>query len=222
MLALKVCDPAMGSGAFLVEACRQLGARLVRGLDALARDTPPKYPTTRMRSCTRAAWWRSAASTASTRTRARSSSRKLSLWLATLARDHEFTFLDHALKAGDSLVGLTTEQIAAIALGLVEAGPAAVPQVRRRTRVAEATEGRARNPGGAGGHDARDARGQASSGRRAWSSDVRMMGDAVISAFFAEDKPKAREKRRATIESLVAGSQVKWDELGAPRRACGG
>ena len=33
---------------------------------------------------------------------------KLSLWLATLARDHEFTFLDHALKSGDSLVGLTT------------------------------------------------------------------------------------------------------------------
>ena len=31
---------------------------------------------------------------------------KLSLWLATLARDHEFTFLDHALKPGDSLVGL--------------------------------------------------------------------------------------------------------------------
>ena len=25
ILALKVCDPAMGSGAFLVEACRQLG-----------------------------------------------------------------------------------------------------------------------------------------------------------------------------------------------------
>jgi type II restriction/modification system DNA methylase subunit YeeA len=39
---------------------------------------------------------------------------KLSLWLATLARDHEFTFLDHALKSGDSLVGLTREQIAAV------------------------------------------------------------------------------------------------------------
>ena len=38
---------------------------------------------------------------------------RLSLWLATLARDHEFTFLDHALKCGDSLVGLTTAQIAA-------------------------------------------------------------------------------------------------------------
>ena len=32
---------------------------------------------------------------------------KLSLWLATLASEHEFTFLDHALKSGDSLVGLT-------------------------------------------------------------------------------------------------------------------
>jgi hypothetical protein len=38
---------------------------------------------------------------------------KLSLWLATLARDHEFTFLDHTLKSGDSLVGLTEMQIAA-------------------------------------------------------------------------------------------------------------
>jgi type I restriction-modification system DNA methylase subunit len=27
VLELKVCDPAMGSGAFLVEACRQLGVR---------------------------------------------------------------------------------------------------------------------------------------------------------------------------------------------------
>jgi hypothetical protein len=36
------------------------------------------------------------------------------LWLATLARDHEFTFLDHALKSGDSLVGLTLAQIAAV------------------------------------------------------------------------------------------------------------
>jgi hypothetical protein len=29
LLGLKVCDPAMGSGAFLVEACRQLGDALV-------------------------------------------------------------------------------------------------------------------------------------------------------------------------------------------------
>lgn len=29
LLALKICDPAMGSGAFLVQVCRWLGARLV-------------------------------------------------------------------------------------------------------------------------------------------------------------------------------------------------
>src|SRR5439155_14403013 len=36
---------------------------------------------------------------------------KLSLWLITFAKEHPFTFLDHALKNGDSLVGLTREQI---------------------------------------------------------------------------------------------------------------
>src|SRR5213075_1011527 len=30
---------------------------------------------------------------------------KLSLWLITLQRDRPFTFLDHALKCGDSLLG---------------------------------------------------------------------------------------------------------------------
>lgn len=36
---------------------------------------------------------------------------KLSLWLVTLAKDMPFTFVDHALKCGDSLVGLTQQEI---------------------------------------------------------------------------------------------------------------
>ena len=36
---------------------------------------------------------------------------RLSLWLATFAKDREFTFIDHALRPGDSLVGLTRRQI---------------------------------------------------------------------------------------------------------------
>ena len=36
---------------------------------------------------------------------------KLSLWLVTLSKDSPFTFLDHALKCGDSLVGLSGQQI---------------------------------------------------------------------------------------------------------------
>ena len=38
---------------------------------------------------------------------------KLSLWLATLARDHEFTFLDHALKCGRQPRRADAKQIAA-------------------------------------------------------------------------------------------------------------
>lgn len=36
---------------------------------------------------------------------------KLSLWLVTLARDLPFTFLDHSLRCGDSLVGLSLDQV---------------------------------------------------------------------------------------------------------------
>src|SRR4029079_9861294 len=37
---------------------------------------------------------------------------RLSLWLATLARDRPLTFLDHHLRAGNSLVGATLADIA--------------------------------------------------------------------------------------------------------------
>jgi len=36
---------------------------------------------------------------------------RLSLWLVTFAKEHPFTFVDHALRSGDSLVGLSKEQI---------------------------------------------------------------------------------------------------------------
>src|SRR6202042_1328379 len=112
VLNLKVCDPAMGSGAFLVEACRALGSRLI---DAWARHPekrpviPPAededlYPRRLVaQRCLYGVHKNPLATDLA----------KLSLWLATLARDHEFTFLDHALKSGDSLAGLSRAQIAA-------------------------------------------------------------------------------------------------------------
>ena len=36
---------------------------------------------------------------------------KLSLWLITLSKELPFTFVDHALKCGDSLVGLSVKDI---------------------------------------------------------------------------------------------------------------
>lgn len=112
ILDLKVCDPAMGSGAFLVEACRQLAEALVDAWALHGRtdtDGPPgEEPLlhARRRVAQRCIYGVDKNPFAVNLA-------KLSLWLVTLSRDHAFTFLDHALKCGDSLVGLTVEQIAA-------------------------------------------------------------------------------------------------------------
>ena len=44
---------------------------------------------------------------------------------------------------------------------------------------------------------------------------IRVMGDAVVSAFFAADKAKAREKARADVESQMSGHPPRWDLLEA-------
>ena len=138
---------------------------------------------------------------------------KLSLWLATLARDHEFTFLDHALKSGDSLVGLTQAQIAAAHWDTSKPG---LPLFRQlvKDRVAEAMKGRAEIQA-APDDTARAIQEQRHRSLEARLKDIRLIGDAVIAAFFAEDKPKAREKKRAEVESWLGGSPVAWDKLAA-------
>lgn len=111
VLALNVCDPAMGSGAFLVEVCRQLGDELVKAwrihkcIPKLPPDEDELLLARRLvaQQCLYGVDKNPMAVDLS----------KLSLWLATLAKDHPFTFLDHSLRCGDSLVGLSREQIAA-------------------------------------------------------------------------------------------------------------
>ena len=41
---------------------------------------------------------------------------KLSLWLLTLAKDKPFTFLDHAIRSGDSQIGVSEEQLKTFSL----------------------------------------------------------------------------------------------------------
>lgn len=109
ILELKVCDLAMGSGAFLVESCRQLAEKLVEAwnkqnvLPEIPIDEEPLLYARRLvaQRCLYGVDKNPFAVNLA----------KLSLWLATLAKSHPFTFLDHALKWGDSLVGLTSEQI---------------------------------------------------------------------------------------------------------------
>lgn len=109
ILDLKICDPAMGSGAFLVEACRQLAPHLVtawrRGdeLPALRPGEAPLIHARRLiaRRCLHGV----------DRNPLAVELARLSLWLLTRERERPFTFVDHALRRGDSLVGLSREQI---------------------------------------------------------------------------------------------------------------
>jgi hypothetical protein len=124
LLDLKICDPAMGSGAFLVQACRWLADRLVEawsdmeavgsriddegrirtaddatGFEPLSRDTEERAILARRLIAERCLYGVDKNPLAVELA-------KLSLWLTTLAKGRPFGFLDHNLRSGDSLLGL--------------------------------------------------------------------------------------------------------------------
>jgi len=127
ILALKVCDMAMGSGAFLVQTCRYLSERLVEAWEDTEKSHPGAFiKTPEGELSTGSATERLLPADPAERlaiARRYVADRclygvdinpmavemaKLSLWLITLQRDRPFTFLDHALKCGDSLLGVST------------------------------------------------------------------------------------------------------------------
>ncbi len=222
ILDLKVCDPAMGSGAFLVEACRQLAERLVR---AWARwpETRPVIPADEDEELHARRLIAMRCLYGVDRNPMAADLGRLSLWLATLARDHEFTFLDHAIKSGDSLVGLDVKQIEALhwdatqadvdlglMRGLVKARLEKVDAERRRIRLAveDATE--------------EDLRPILKRAEKALE-DPKLIGDAVIAAFFAADRSRAREAERVKVRAAIEMGGPDWRDrlrpLTAPLRA---
>ena len=131
LLALRVCDPAMGSGAFLVQTVRYLASRLVdawwaeRDRAGEGPSAPLLYlpyaepgspredripvPTEREEA---ELWARRIVAERCVygvdRNPLATEMAKLSLWLVTLSRDKPFSFVDHALRSGDSLLGLAS------------------------------------------------------------------------------------------------------------------
>ncbi len=109
ILDLKVCDLAMGSGAFLVEACRQLADALVQAWER--EGTTPQDEHDPVLVARRLVAQKCLYGVDKNPLAVNLA--KLSLWLLTLSKDRPFTFLDHALKCGDSLVGITAKEIGA-------------------------------------------------------------------------------------------------------------
>lgn len=122
LLDLKICDPAMGSGAFLVQACRWLADRLVEAwaqaeaqghsvavdgrvtdsdanVEPLPRDTEARTIVARRLIAERCLYGVDLNPLAVELA-------KLSIWLVTLAKGRPFGFLDHNLRCGDSLLGI--------------------------------------------------------------------------------------------------------------------
>ncbi len=195
VLSLKVCDPAMGSGAFLVEACRQLGARLVeawRVHEALRPVLPPDEDEelhARRLVAQRCLY-------GVDRNPMAVDLARLSLWLATLARDHEFTFLDHALGCGDSLVGLSRVQVERLDWA-DEAQPSLFGSfVSGRLERATAARSEIRAAGDDVALFEQEQR-QAVAEREL--ADLRLAGNAAVAQFFGYDKDKAR---RAALDRL--------------------
>lgn len=201
LLDLRICDPAMGSGAFLVGACRYLGDKLVEAwqrdgsMPSIPPDEEPQLFARRVvaQRCLFGV----------DRNPFAVQLAKLSLWLVTLARAHPFTFLDHALRCGDSLVGLTKSQIEAFHWDLARQSTLWASRVTDRVSQAE---GRRRQIESlAETDDTREKR------RLLEQADdalhlVRLIGNAAVAAFFNEEKPKRREERRVEHEQLVARS----------------
>ena len=208
ILNLKICDPAMGSGAFLVEACRQLGDALAQAwhdhnaVPVLPPDEDEVLHAQRQvaQRCLYGVDKNPLAADLA----------KLSLWLATLAKDHPFTFLDHSLRAGDSLAGLTRRQIAAF--NWLPTGQQSFLEDEIRKRIDRVSEFRQRIMA------ARDDVPYAQLRQHLDRAEdamllLRLTGDAVIAAFFSAENPRGRELVRKRLQEQLEAALKHLEKL---------
>jgi type I restriction-modification system DNA methylase subunit len=104
VIEIKVLDPAMGSGHFLVGAVDFIGRRCVELAGEEAEKTEKDYQREAVERCIYGVDLNPLAVELA----------KLSLWLHTVAKDKPLSFLDHHLKLGNSLVGGRVTDLAEI------------------------------------------------------------------------------------------------------------
>lgn len=190
ILDLKVADIAVGSAAFLVEACRQLGDALVKAWQ-IHGDRPYLPPDETeellaMRLVAQRCLY------GVDRNPMAADLAKLSLWLATLAKEHPFTFLDHNIRCGDSLVGLTQRQIEAFTWSDKTAGKQRIlGQDFLEKRIKSATSYRREILEG-GDFVLPALKAQKLKLADEALDEVRFAGDLVLAAYFSAKKDRAR------------------------------
>lgn len=237
LLELKICDPAMGSGAFLVQACRWLSDRLVEawslteetgkqidsegrivegdtaaGFDPLSQDVEERAIVARRLVAERCLYGVDKNPLAVELA-------KLSLWLTTMSKGRPFGFLDHNLRSGDSLLGIhDIRQLTELSMA-----PKGSKQLRLFGRsiqalVDKAIELRARLrsiPIRDIGHV--DAMAALDAESRHIMQTPLLLSNAVAGVFLVEASDKRRVDRLQAIESLadaaIDGKQEAVDRL---------
>lgn len=224
ILQLKICDPAMGSGAFLVATCRELANEIVAAwtragaLAHIIEEHGNAHLHARRLVAQKCLY-------GVDKNAAAVELAKLSLWLVTLSKSLPFTFVDHALRHGDSLVGLDFKQIEAFHWAPTKQTETC--RVLLRETLDEAVSLRQQILELA---DKEDPASQAEKRRlldfaQQAIDRVRIVADVCVGAFFAEAKDAPREKERKRRLELVerwltgdaaAGQEVQ--ELAADAR----
>lgn len=202
ILDQKICDPAMGSGAFLVEACRQLGDALLEAWKA--HGGTPELPPDEDELVFARRMVAQRCLYGVDRNPVAVDLAKVSLWLVTLAKEHAFTFLDHAVRHGDSLLGLSRKQIESFHWDPdVPRFQAGFEVMRVQEHLAKISRLR---------HQIREAGEEIPDWelRGLWDEaaselgQVRLYGDLVVAAYFEGSKEKEREANRALYARDVA------------------
>lgn len=239
ILALRICDPAVGSGAILVASCRFLSERLLESvnrhipIDSIDRPLDPTDPDAGLMArrlivdhCLYGV----------DRNPLAGEMAKLSLWLVTLAKERPFTFLDHAIRIGDSLVGVTSlDQVRYLHLdpargrrlhgNLLAVSDAIQPLVDQALKLTKAMK--AVEPVTV--HDVDEQRHMSAEAERALDR-VRIVADAVLGKALVAELPgsltldqhleilaseikKAVDPRRSEVESLALWVEIRDQAL---------
>lgn len=237
LLSLKVCDMAMGSGAFLVAVVEYLAERLVEAWDGIAQSvggegirlqiTPEGLPATgalgemvipmddpdeRLRLAKRLVADRCIYGVDKNPLAVEMA--KLSLWLVTLSKGRAFTFLDHALKAGDSLVGVNLEQLRFWNLQATGENVMQPTHTRRLVAAIEDVKVLRQQLESFTVNDIRDQEEKARllAEAEARAHDVRGAADLLVATYMNDLKAGDQDAlRQVTLEAVQAGGDIPED-----------
>ncbi len=106
LLALRVCDPAIGSGHFMVAAARRIATRLATVRSGEVDPTPTAYSDALHDVVARCIYGVDVNPMAADLA-------KVSLWLTAMTPGKPLSFLDHHVKVGNALLGTTPALLAA-------------------------------------------------------------------------------------------------------------